>query len=226
MAGSQRARQPAGAVTIKGSSRRALAGARMVGAAESTEPIRLSLYARQNPASRIERARVTAELSRQFPKQRHYLKGEAFDSIFGADPEDVKRIKTWAARKGFKVLDSNPANRRISVEGDVPTINQAFGTSLSEYEQPMLGRFRGREGPLRIDHEMYGLVEGVFGLDTRPTGRPRRRRLDTVALPWRSGVSGSGKRVSARALPANPFPGTFFPPRVADLYKYPSFTGS
>jgi hypothetical protein len=58
---------------IKGSTRRRLAGAYMLAAAESVEPIRVSLYARQNPASRIERAQITARLSREFPRRRSYL---------------------------------------------------------------------------------------------------------------------------------------------------------
>jgi hypothetical protein len=45
-------------VPIKGSKRRALDGIRVIGATDSTATIKISLYARQNPATRFERSRV------------------------------------------------------------------------------------------------------------------------------------------------------------------------
>ncbi len=59
--------------------------------------------------------------------------------------------------------------------------------------------------------DLLGIVDGVFGLDTRRVGRPRRRRsIRTVPL------------ASLKAAPASAFPGAFFPPQVAQLYSYPA----
>jgi kumamolisin len=59
---------------------------------------------------------------------------------------------------------------------------------------------------------LFGIVDGVFGLDTRRVGRPRRRRstLRRVSLD------------SVRTEAGNPFPGSFFPHQVAQLYSYPA----
>jgi kumamolisin len=212
---------------IKGSTRKELPGARMVGAAEATEKIRVSIYARQNPNARVERTRITEELSLQFPRQRHYPDAAAFNAAFGADPAEMQLIEKWAQAKKLRVLESNVASRRVLIEGEVGDLSAAFGTTLNEYDHPTLGRFRGREGPLRIDEELYGIIEGVFGLDTRRVGHPRIRRLATTPLPWKMAQTRpllkQGKRTTpAHAVPPTQWPGTFFPPQVATLYDYPA----
>jgi kumamolisin len=212
---------------IKGSTRHILSGARMVGATASSDRIRISVYARQNPATRIERARLTESLSSQFPRERHYLKGKEFELTFGADPADLDRISAWAQRKHLKILETNVASRRVLLEGTVSDINAAFTTTLNEYQHPTLGRFRGREGAVHVDEDLYGIIEGVFGLDTRHVGHPRLRRLATAPLPWqpleshRATKPGKKNGVHA-AAPPNQWPGTFFPTQVAALYDYPA----
>jgi kumamolisin len=194
---------------ISGGTRRKLSGARMLGAIPLTQTIRLSIYARQNPSTTLERARITHELSAQFPRDRHYLEPNAFERIFGADPADLERVSVWAKTKHLKILDTNAASRRILVEGDVAHVNAAFTITLNEYDHPTLGRFRGREGSVQVDADVYGIIEGVFGLDNRHVGHPRFRRLATTPLPWKSAQT-------------NPWPGTFFPTEVAALYDYPA----
>jgi kumamolisin len=210
-----------GRVAIKGSNRHKLPGATPVGATNENERLKVSLYVRQNPASRLERAKVTEELSQQMPKRRRYPDAKEFEALFGASAQELRRVRDWAEKQGFKVLDTNAASRRVLIEGAVRQVNEAFGTTLTEFDHPTLGRFRGREGALHIDAEVFGVIEGVFGLDNRRVGHSRRRRLDVspVALS-----SLSAKRTGKIA--ANPFPGTFFPPEVANLYGYPTSTGS
>lgn len=205
-----------GRVAIKGSNRHKLSGATTVGATDENERLKVSLYVRQNPASRLERARVTDELSREMPKRRRYPDAKQFEALFGASLQELRKVKDWAEKNGLKVLDTNAASRRVLIEGTVSQLNDAFGTTLTEFDHPTLGRFRGREGALHIDADVFGMLEGVFGLDNRRVGRSRRRRLD--ALPVSLGKTGKST--------ANPFPGTFFPPEVASLYGYPAPTGS
>ena len=97
--------------------------ARMNGPTDPFTVVRLSLYARQNHATFIERARITAKITHEFPKQRDYLSADAFASIFGAAHDDLPVSSTWAERKGFKILDADAASRRISVEATARMIN-------------------------------------------------------------------------------------------------------
>src|ERR1700692_2864752 len=91
-----------GVLSIKGSSRPKLANARMVGASESNETIRVSLYARQNPNTKMERGQVLDEYSLKLPRQLKYLDSQEFERVFGAHPDHLKHIATWASGKRLK----------------------------------------------------------------------------------------------------------------------------
>ena len=100
---------------------------------------------------------------------------------------------------------------------------------LNEYEHPKTGRFRGRVGEIHVPPDLFGIVQGVFGLDTRPVGRSRRRRGNFQPADF-AGLQPQAKRKDkglSKSTPANPFPGTFFPGDLAGLYNYPdTLTGN
>jgi kumamolisin len=211
---------------LRGSLRTVPANAHLVGQADDSQKIKVSIYARQNPAGRVLRTQLTYELSMRYPRERHYLSKEQFESAYGADPADVKRITDWLKAQGLSALSTYATDRRILVEGDIGRISAAFGTRLNVYDHPTLGRFRGREGSIRVDEDVLGLIEGVFGLDTRQVGRPRYRRLAVAPQPWEAATQvrarqQGGRQVAAKPTMPNQWPGTFFPPQVASLYDYP-----
>jgi kumamolisin len=207
-------------IPIAGSTRRKLPEAKRIGRANPSKKIRISIYVRQNPALPTTRARITEELSRKLPRERRYLSDEQFAQIFGADEKELKQVQHWAKQKKLKVLDAKAASRRVLVEGTVSNVSAAFSVKLNEYFHPTLGRFRGREGPVCVDPSVHGIVEGVFGLDTRRVGRPRFRRLATTPLTWESAQERRRAQVP-KTLPPTMLPGTFYPPEVASLYDYP-----
>jgi kumamolisin len=136
--------------------------------------------------------------------------------VYGADPADIKEIVDWAEAHKLKVADQSPKRRRVVVEGTIADVNNAFDIQLNEYEHPKTGRYRGREGEIHIPAELSGVIEGVFGLDTRPVGRSRLRHS-----PAHVNATNRG-RAHARTSLRNQWPGTFFPPQVAELYNYPA----
>jgi kumamolisin len=210
-------------VTIPGSTRSAVPNAKRLGKSDYKAKIKVSIYARQKPTLAGETRSPLDELGTKLPAQRDYLKGDAFNAAFGADPADLEKIAQWAKANKLTVLDSSVPKRRVLVEGSIGGICKAFGTELDEYEHPTRGRFRGRVGPLELPAELSGIVQGVFGLDTRPVGRPRNRRGNFEPVTVEAVLSkGKGKaRHVAFAVPASPFKGAFFPPTVAELYNYP-----
>lgn len=210
-------------VTIPGSNRSAVPNARRVGKSDYKTKIRVSIYARQRPTPAGKTRSSLEELSAKLPAQREYLKGDAFEAAFGADPTDLEKIAQWATANRLKVLDTSVPKRRVLVEGTIGDVCKAFGTELDEYEHSTRGHFRGRVGPLHLPANLSGIVQGVFGLDTRPVGRPRNRRANFEPIKVQAVLSkGTGKsRDIASAIPASPFRGAFFPPTVAELYDYP-----
>ena len=214
-------------LAIPGSYRHAVPGAKLLKKSDPGARIKVSIYARQNPTEPGKSPAPLEELNKQLPAERHYLKGEEFDSTFGANPADLEKIAAWAEASKLKVLDSSVPKRRVLVEGTIRDISKAFGVQLNEYDHPDEGRFRGREGEVHVPPDLYGIVQGVFGLDTRPIGEPRLRRPNVQPVDVRN--LAAAKRNTARkkganpaAAVANPFPGTFFPTDVAELYNYPS----
>jgi kumamolisin len=198
---------------IPGSRRPSIPEARLLARSNPAQRITLSIYARQNPNPPEATVRSLDALSTDLPGKRRYLTAEQFNSVYGADPADLEKIASWAQANQLDVLTNRAPTRRVQVEGTIQDIERAFSLELNEYQHPQDGQYRGREGEVHVPVELFGIVDGVFGLDTRRVGRPRRRTTQRrVSLD----------SASHQNQLSNPFPGSFFPPQVAQLYSYPA----
>jgi kumamolisin len=212
-------------MTIAGSNRPLAPGTKLLGKADPNKRIEVSIYVRRNPTGQAKAKSSLEQLSTLLPAKRRYLTDNEFNAVYGADPADVDKVAHWAESSKLKVLDRNADMRRVLVEGTIADVNAAFGVQLNEYECPKNGKHRGREGEIHVPAELYGIIEGVFGLDTRKVGHARSRRNHSLPVDWQSLAAlaqpKKGKAATPHANPSNPFPGTFFPPQVARLYNYP-----
>jgi kumamolisin len=219
--------KPAEMIAIPGSNRLAVPQAKLLKKSDPTLQIKVSIYARQNPAAPAKNRSPLDALNNSLPRDRKYLSDEEFNSTFGADPADLAKIAAWARAGKLKVLDSSVPMRRVLVQGSIRDISKALGVALNDYEHPQTGRFRGRVGQIHVPADLSGVVQGVFGLDTRNVGRPRIRRGNFRPVDIEGLGLASKKKGGATAIPPSPFPGAFFPPVVAELYDYPGqLTGS
>ena len=210
-------------VAIPGSFRKIADGARLLFSSNPDENISVTLYARRNPHPPGEVKAVHERLAGQLPGERRYLNRTEFNQLFGASPKDIEKIKSWAKANALRVVDEDISKRQVRVEGKIGDFSKAFDTSFHDYEHPTLGKFRGRSGDIFIADDLYKVIDGVFGLDTRPIGRPRFRKSRIVEVPLKS------KKTNAATLPAgadlaSDFPGAFLPTTVANLYNYPANT--
>jgi kumamolisin len=207
-------------IPIPGSQRPAVSGARLLRKSDPNQRIQVSIYARRNPNRHARAFPSIDELNAALPGNRHYFTDAEFNEAFGADPADLKKIEAWAKAGNLKVLEASVPKRRVLVEGTIDDISKAFGVQLNDYEHAKTGHYRGREGELFVPPEVHDLIEGVFGLDTRQVGRSRRRRSGAAPVRWDSLKPAHAPLT--RANVSNPWPGTFFPPEVAELYDYPA----
>jgi len=206
-------------IAIAGSGRKAVPSAKLLRRSDPQTKIKISIFVRRNPSPPAALLAKANGISRQPIAQRSYLSPDEFDQVYGAAPSDLAEIIQFAKAAKLAVIDSSVAKRRVLVEGTVADVESAFGVELNEFEDEELGRFRGREGKIYVPENLFPIVAGIEGLDTRPAGRPRRvrTRFAPVAI----------KRTRAVGGFANVWPGTFFPPQVASLYDYPTeFDGS
>ena len=211
-------------IPLQGSKRPMAAGARLVSTADATQVIRVSIYVRRNPAGSSVDYAVESDALKP-PARRRRLTDAEFDLLYGADPGDIATVGQWAKNNKLTVVESDSHTRRVLVEGSIGDVQAAFGTQLNEYDHAEIGRFRGREGVLCVPGELSAIIEGVFGLDTRPLGRTRLRHARSVPVPWTTVVRPGACHQRVADL-ADYWPGRFFPNQLATLYNYPpSLTG-
>jgi kumamolisin len=101
------------------------------------------------------------------------LSREAFAASFGADPADLARVRRFADARQLEVVQSDAARRTVVLAGPASAVGPAFGIRLLVHRAADGKEYRIPSAEPRIPTELDGIVEGVFGLDTRPIARRR-----------------------------------------------------
>lgn len=192
-------------ISLAGSERAPLAGAREIGPANPNEIVDVTIRLRSRAGKK---PIVNADEFTKPIEKRTILSRKQFEQSHGADPGDIARIESFAREHGLTVKEKSAARRTVILSGTVATMNQAFGVELKQYQYPS-GSYRGRTGSVQLPAELQDVVEGVFGLDNRPQAKPHfRRRRERV-----------GARADATSL-------SYTPLQVATLYDFPEGDGS
>ena len=131
---------------------------------------------------------------------------------YGADPKDLDKAKTVLSTYGLTV-SANPAARALTVKGPVSAIETAFGVQLLRVKNNDL-EYRDRVGDVYVPAALDGIITGVFGLDTRPMIK-RRKRLGPRAT---RGAEGTIPPPDQRTW--------YLPLELADAYQFPPGDGS
>jgi kumamolisin len=91
---------------------------------------------------------------------------EDFAATYGADPADLGRVEDFARQHTLEVVESSQERRTVRLAGRAEDVAAAFGVSFRPE-----GGYRVPSGPAALPPELEGVVQGVFGLDTRPVAR-------------------------------------------------------
>ena len=198
-------RKSSSRVTVPGSERVAVAGARAAGAVQPEERIEVSIRLRPKAgvASRAGRGGSQA-LTAALPAERSYLTREQFAAEHGADEADIAQVEAFAEAHGLAVAQADAARRTVVVSGGAKAMAAAFGVKLEVMAHDG-GTYRGRSGPVTVPGELGGIVEGVFGLDDRPQADPH---FQIQPAPF--------------AFTARAAGGSFTPAAIARLYDFPA----
>lgn len=190
-------------VTLKGSRKAPLRGARIIARLDPKERFEITIRVR---------ARRTWAGTREFDSfcqepltHRRYISRQDFASQYGADPTDFQRLERFAVDHDLEVVSRHLGQRTLRLSGTVRAMENAFSVKL---ESAALGDaiYRHRSGAIRVSADVAPLIEGVFGLDNRPAVRPRFqfKPFPKGARPWIAGG-----------------PRPFTPTEVANLYAFP-----
>ena len=184
---------------LAGSERAPLDGARAIGEIVAEAKLSVTLLLRRRSNARP--SPPAKDLRRASPLAREYLTREQFAASYGAHPEDLGAVRSFARSRGLTVLSEAIGARTVRVEGSLAEIARTFDVSLRRWTFPG-GSYRGRTGPVNLPAELEGIVLGVFGLDDRPQARPHFRRHRAV----------------------RPTDVSYPPPQVAAAYDFPPGT--
>lgn len=121
---------------------------------------------------------------------------------YGADPADIRAVKAFALEHSFSIVSIDAAARSIGISGRIADLANIFGANLAltRVGDTVL---RTRQGNLHLPASLSERVIAVLGFDQRPAAATYH-----VFQPCAS------KSVS------------YTPPQVAQLYSFPTNTGT
>ena len=156
-------------VMLVGSERPARSDARLVGPADASERLTVTVEVRQRPDAPP--PPDLAALGAQRPRERERIDRAALAASYGADPEDLAQVAEFAKEYNLTVEGSSADRRTVQLSGSIEQMNKAFGVQLNTYEYSG-GTYRGREGHVLVPRALSGVVKRVSGLTNRPLARP------------------------------------------------------
>jgi len=177
-----------------------------------SEPGLLDVLEVLGPVDPVDSPSVTLVLRRRAEIPAEIVDGPAtidrgeLAASYGADPDDVNRVRTVIAAAGLRVGAADAGTRLIQIGGPVADLERFFNVALTRVttRRPGTGEpvaHRHRDGTIDVPAELAGIVTAVIGLDDRPQARLQSR----IAAP--GSVTES-----------------FTPPQLADIYAFPPDT--
>ncbi|MDB5240741.1 MAG: peptidase [Spirosoma sp.] len=131
----------------------------------------------------------------------------SYGRLYGAETASLRQVEEFAHARGLHVVVSSAERRSVILQGTVANMTEAFGVELTNYRDTHGQVFRGRSGFINVPGELADLIEGIFGLDSRPVANTHFQYLQ----------SKKGSIVRARAVS-----NAFTPPQLASLYNFPT----
>ena len=141
-------------VTLKGSERTIVPGAKAIGSANPDESLQVTLLLRsraQAEDAKARTAKATASekaavesLLKQRAAERQHLTREEFLAQRGALEEDIQRVEEFAHEYGLSISDAHQAKGSVTLSGTVADFRKAFDVELLNYESPS-GLYRDRK---------------------------------------------------------------------------------
>ena len=156
-------------VALKGTARPARRDARLVGPADPSERLTVTVEVRRSPSASP--PPELAVVGAQRPQDRARIDRGAVAATYAADPGDLEKVAEFAKQYGLTVEESSAARRTVRLSGTVGQMNKAFGVQLNTYQYPG-GSYRSREGHVLVPGDLAGVITRVSGLTNRPLARP------------------------------------------------------
>lgn len=96
---------------------------------------------------------------------------EEFAQKYGANPDDIAKLKKFAADNHLEMTGANPESRTVTLKGNAADLGKAFGVELGYYSDSKYENYRSYRGAITLPKELAEAVQGVFGLQNRPVSK-------------------------------------------------------
>lgn len=174
--------------------------------------VRVALLLRPRDADGL-RAAVAA-LAGEAPQERRSWSREELTQSFGAAPEAVESVRTFAGQHGLEVVEVNAPGRLVVLQATVESLEKSFDCELVGMEAE--GQtFHCPAQDVAVPAELREVVEAIFGFDNRP--RFRRSSAESSL----SHFSGGKAPPAAGSCEKPATPGGTSPEEVARRYNFP-----
>ena len=162
---------------LHGSEKHPLPGSKIVRRVHHRKELSVTVILRRR---RVRGQRSLQALSHRRPKR---MGDREFIAKYGAEPEDIRRMRRFARGNHLAIEEINRARRSVILSGSAKYFESAFGVRLYHHSYPATIRktappagkekhYRTFEGPVHVPMYLAGRVLGVFGLDNRRLSRP------------------------------------------------------
>src|SRR5947207_14247235 len=108
-------------IALKGSEKKPLKGAQIVGAARRDERIEVTVLMQRQQGIPD---RVLAAATRADVRARKHLSREELREKFGADPADLAEVEAFAENHGLDVVRASRAERMVRLSGSVQAMQE------------------------------------------------------------------------------------------------------
>ena len=193
---------------LKGSERNPLPNSRVLGPADPTERLEVTVVVRATDPQGLQ-ARLQ-EIAKRRGSGNHLSRAD-YARRHGASRADLDAVREFAEAHGLAVVQEHAGRRTLVLAGTVAQFNDAFAVELQHCSHPG-GTYRGRTGPVHVPAELSSLIEAVLGLDNRPQAEAH----------FRMKTSQAGRR----SRPARAGAASFTPVQLTAIYDFPKGDGA
>jgi kumamolisin len=162
-------------VTIPGSERSVIAGARLIGPADATQRIHVTIVVRRKaePPPLVKSMRI--------------MQHDELVANHGATANDLLAVREFARQHNLQVIAESAAKRTVTLAGAVGDFSRAFEATIDEVH---IGNrsYRQRVGTLSVPQDLAPIIVAILGLDNRPQAEPRYRSIPANEFRPRAGV--------------------------------------
>ncbi len=158
-----------GRVEIPGSELKGRTGEHALSPATPSEPVDATIFLRRNP-------HAGGPSEEDLLSGRYQAGGQgggaAVRAAMAADPNDVAAVRSFAEQYGLKIVEEDPASRRVRVQGSASAMEKAFAIRLQQEGDANGRSYRTYRGAISVPKALGGIVTAVLGLDQRPVASP------------------------------------------------------